>query len=66
LPGAMPWNDVMLGRRWSNPIPISRRVCAYKMLRLLPLSINTLENRELPMTGSTTSGYWPGLGMRFG
>jgi hypothetical protein len=29
-------------------------------------AISTLENRELPMTGSTTSGYWPGLGMRFG
>jgi hypothetical protein len=57
LPGATPWNGVVLGRGWSNPIPISRRVCAYKMLRLLPPSISTLENRELPMTGSTTSGY---------
>jgi hypothetical protein len=46
--------------------PISRRVCAYKMLRLLPLSISTLENHELSMTGSTISGYWPGLGMQFG
>jgi hypothetical protein len=40
-------------------------VCAYKMLRLLPPSISTLENRELPTTGSTTSGYWPRLGKRF-
>jgi hypothetical protein len=35
------------------------------MLRLLPPFINTLENRVLPMMGSTTSRYWPGLGMRF-
>jgi hypothetical protein len=28
LPGATPWNDVVLGRSWSNLIPISRRVCA--------------------------------------
>jgi hypothetical protein len=35
------------------------------MFRLLPPSISTLENRELPMTGSTTNGYWPGL-VRFG
>jgi hypothetical protein len=32
-------------------------VCAYKMLRLLPPTISTLENRELLMTGSTTSVY---------
>jgi hypothetical protein len=25
-----------------------------------------LENQAFPMTGSTTSGYWPGLGVRFG
>jgi hypothetical protein len=25
-----------------------------------------LENRALPMTESTTNGYWPRLGMRFG
>jgi hypothetical protein len=36
------------------------------MLRLLPPSISTLDNRAFPMTGSTTSGYWPGFGMRFG
>jgi hypothetical protein len=35
------------------------------MLRLLPPSIITLENRAYPMTGSTTSRYWPGSGMRF-
>jgi hypothetical protein len=57
---------VVLGCSWSNPIPISRRVCTYMMLRLLPPSISTLENRELPMTGPTTSGYWSVLGMRFG
>jgi hypothetical protein len=28
LPGATPWNDVMLGRSWSNPIPISCTVWA--------------------------------------
>jgi hypothetical protein len=28
--------------------------------------LRTFENRAFPMTGSTTSGYWPGLGMRFG
>jgi hypothetical protein len=66
LPSATSWNDVVLGRSWYNTIPISRRVCAYKMLRLLPPSISTLENRELPMTGSTTSEYCPGQGMRFG
>jgi hypothetical protein len=32
-------------------------VWGYRMLRLLLPSINTLENRELPMTGSTTNGY---------
>jgi hypothetical protein len=36
------------------------------MLRLLPPSISTFENRVLSMTGSTTSEYRPGLGMRFG
>jgi hypothetical protein len=36
------------------------------MLRLLPPSIKTFENRAFPMIGSTTSGYWLGLGMRFG
>jgi hypothetical protein len=66
LPSATPWNGIVLGRSWSNPIPFSCRVCTFKMLRLLPPSISTLDNRELPMTGSTTSGYWPGLGMRFG
>jgi hypothetical protein len=28
--------------------------------------MRTFENRAFPMMGSTTSGYWPGLGMRFG
>jgi hypothetical protein len=27
LAGVTPWNGVVLGRSWSNPIPISRRVC---------------------------------------
>jgi hypothetical protein len=66
MPGATSWNGVVLGRSWSNSIPVSYRVCAYRMLRLLPPSINTLENRELPMTVSTTSGYWSGMGVRFG
>jgi hypothetical protein len=65
LLGATPWNGVVLGRSWSNPIPISRRVCAYRMLRLLPQSIITLENCKLPITGLTSSGYWPGLVMWF-
>jgi hypothetical protein len=26
LPGATPWNGVVLGRSWSNPIPINCRV----------------------------------------
>jgi hypothetical protein len=47
----------VLGRGVSRPIPINRKVWGYRMLRLLLPSINTLENRELPMTGSTTSGY---------
>jgi hypothetical protein len=28
FPGATPWNGVVLGRNWSNPIPSKRRVCA--------------------------------------
>jgi hypothetical protein len=28
LAGAMPWNGFVLGRSWSNPIPIKRSVCA--------------------------------------
>jgi hypothetical protein len=28
--------------------------------------MRTFENRAFPMMGSTTSGYWPGLGTRFG
>jgi hypothetical protein len=28
LLGAMPWNGFVLGRSWSNPIPIKRSVCA--------------------------------------
>jgi hypothetical protein len=36
------------------------------MLRLLPPSMRTLVSLTLPMTGSTTSGYFPGLGTRLG
>jgi hypothetical protein len=36
------------------------------MLRLLPPSMRTLVSLTLPMTGSTTSGYFPGLGTRSG
>jgi hypothetical protein len=36
------------------------------MLRLLPLSMRTLVSLVLPMTGSTTSGYFPKLGMQSG
>jgi hypothetical protein len=28
--------------------------------------MRTFENRAFPMMGSTTNGYWPGLGTRFG
>jgi hypothetical protein len=35
-------------------------------LRLLPPSMRTLVSLTLPMTGSTTSGYFPGLGTRSG
>ena len=35
---------------------------AWMMLRQLPPSIRTLVSLTLPMTGSTTSGYFPGLG----
>jgi hypothetical protein len=28
LAGVTPWNCVVLGRSWSNPIPNRRRVCA--------------------------------------
>jgi hypothetical protein len=28
LPGATPWNGVVLGRSWSNPIPSRCKVCA--------------------------------------
>jgi hypothetical protein len=34
----------------------------YQMLRLLPPSMRTLVSLTLPMTGSTTSGYFLGLG----
>jgi hypothetical protein len=47
----------VLGHSLSRPILISYKVWTYKMLRLLPLSINTLENHELPMTRSTTKGH---------
>jgi hypothetical protein len=36
------------------------------MLRLLPPSMKTLVSLTLPMTGSTMSGYFPGLGTRSG
>jgi hypothetical protein len=36
------------------------------MLRPLPLSMRTLESLTLPMIGSTTSGYLPGLGTKSG
>jgi hypothetical protein len=36
------------------------------MLRLLPPSMRTLVSLALPMTGSTTSGYFPGLGTQSG
>ena len=34
-----------------NPIPMSSKVWAYMMLRLLPPSMSTLEKRVLPMMG---------------
>jgi hypothetical protein len=36
------------------------------MLRLLPPSMRTLVSLTLPMTGSTMSGYFLGLGKRSG
>ena len=51
----------MLGRSLSKPIPMSSNDYAYNMFRLLPPSMSTLENRVLPMIGSTTSGYRPGF-----
>jgi hypothetical protein len=36
------------------------------MLRLLPPSMRTLVSLTLSMTGSTMSGYFPGLGTRSG
>jgi hypothetical protein len=36
------------------------------MLRLLPPSMRTLESLTLPMIGSTTSRYLPGLGTKSG
>ena len=45
-----------------NPIPMSSKVWAYMMFRLLPLSMSTLEKRVLPMMGSTMSGYRPECG----
>jgi hypothetical protein len=36
------------------------------MLRLLPPSMRTLVSLMLPTMGSTTSGYFPGLGTRSG
>ena len=62
FPGAMLWNDDLLGRSLSKPIPMSSKVCAYMMLRLLPSSMSTLEKRVLPMMGSTMSGYCLGFG----
>jgi hypothetical protein len=47
----------------SKLIPMSSKVLAYMILRLLPPSMSTLEKRVLPMMGSTTSGYCPGFGM---
>ena len=47
----------------SMPTPMSSKVCAYMMLRLLPPSMSILEKRVLPMMGSTTSGYNPGFEM---
>ena len=41
LPGATPWNGNLLGWSLSKPIPMSSKVCAYKMLRLLPSSMST-------------------------
>ena len=51
---AVEWR--LAGRSLSNPIPMSSKVGAYMMLRLLPPSMSTLEKRVLPMMGSTTSG----------
>ena len=61
FPGATPWNGDLLGRSLSNPIPMSSKVWAYMMLKLLPPSMSILEKRVLPMMGSTTSGYRPGF-----
>ena len=40
---------------------MSSKVYVYMMLRLLPLSMSTLEKRVLPMMGSTKSGYCSGF-----
>jgi hypothetical protein len=40
-----------------QPDPPQTQRVRVEMLRLLPPSIRTFENRAFPMTGSTTSGY---------
>ena len=66
LPGTMPWKGAASPRSLDRSISKSSRVLAYRILRLLPPSINTLESRVLPMMGSTTSGYCPGFGTWLG
>ena len=63
MAGMMLWNGVALTQVWDLLIPMSSRVSAYMILRLLPPSMRTLVSLVLSMTGSTMSGYFPGLGM---
>jgi hypothetical protein len=53
------------GPQLVQPDPQQAQRVHVEDVRLLPPSISTLENRALPITGSTTSRYWPRLGVQF-
>jgi hypothetical protein len=47
-----PWNNAELGRSVERAIPKQSKFSIYMILRLLPLSMGTLERRFKPITRS--------------
>jgi hypothetical protein len=51
------------GPKLVQPDPQQAQSVHVKDVEAAASVLGTLENRAFPMTGSITSGYWPGLGM---
>jgi hypothetical protein len=56
MPGTIPRKGKIEVRSLDGGMPMVLRVSTYRMLRLLPPSIRTLDRRLLSMMGSTRRG----------